>query len=153
MLVEGESGQVSRGVQIIAGILLGLFTLFCLAGLAAIIFTPNSRSPILAPAIGLVFVAASAWVLEKCVRLVIGRKQQGGLMSPIALRVVGWLFLLFPVAGIFTGYYRAHPTISLYQVGVNISIFFGLHRLAAVRSASSRDSLKDNADDHVRRTR
>jgi hypothetical protein len=150
--IEDESALLPRWVQIPAGLLLGLLTLLCLTGLAAIIFSPHNNSPVMAPMIGLLFVAASVWILEMCVRLIIGRRKQGGLMSPTALRAVGWLFGLLPVAGIFTGYYRAHPLISPIQVVVNISIFISLQRLAVVRErVSSEQSNNDRGGERASR--
>ena len=79
-----------------------------LCGFASVILllAPNKKSPVLAIAVWLILLLACLWVLEKCFRLLTGRKHQGGLMTPNTLRVVSFFFLFIPVAGIFTGEYR-----------------------------------------------
>jgi len=129
--------SVPRWIEIPAGILLGLFTLLCLAGSTTLIFSANNKAPILAPLIGLVLIVGSVWVLEKCIRLVTGRARKGGLLSPTALRAAGWMFLLLPIGGIFTGYYREHPVASPIQIAGYISAAAGVRRLAAARDLAA----------------
>lgn len=112
------------------GVLLGLFTLLCLAGSATLIFSPNEKAPILTSVVGVIWVVACGWVLEKCFRLVTGRRNRGGLMSPPALRAVGWFFLLLPIGGVFTGYFHTHTLLAVVQTAAYVSVFFGLRRLA-----------------------
>lgn len=106
--------------------MLGLFTLLCLAGSATLIVDHNEKAPVLAPVIGMVMVVTCFWILEKCFRLVTGRKNKGGLLSPRALRLVGWFFLLLPITGLFTGYFRTHTVIAVVQAAAYLSVFFGL---------------------------
>ena len=130
-----EKVLVARWIQIAVGLIFGLFMLLCLAGSALMIFGPNEKAPLLAPILGVIWVLGCFWALEKCVRLIFGRKNQGGLMSPRVLRSLGWFFLLLPIAGIFTGYFTSHTLIALVQTTAYISVFFGLRLLAAHRDA------------------
>ena len=141
---ETVDRPIPRWVQVPVGLFLGLFTLLCLAGSATLIFSPNEKAPVLAPVLGVVWVAACSWVLEKCLRLITGRKNRGGLMSPRTLRAVGWFFLLLPIGGIFTGYFRTHTLIAIVQTAAYVSVFFGLRRLAGVREDSTRTSEAKN---------
>jgi hypothetical protein len=103
--VVGEK-DVPRWVQIPAGVVLGVLTLFCGFASVILLFAPNKKSPILVIVVGLILLSGCLWVLEKCFRLLTGRKNRGGLMSPNTLRVLSFFFLVLPVAGLFTGYYR-----------------------------------------------
>jgi hypothetical protein len=125
--------DLPRWVQVPVGLFLGLFTLLCLAGSTALVFTPNHKAPILAPVIGIVCTAACVWALEKCARLLLGKKNKGGLLPPATLRVLAWFFLFLPVGGLVTGYLGTHPVVALAQTAVYVSIFFGLRSLAACR--------------------
>lgn len=131
--MEPEDKHLPRWVLVPVGVLLGLFTLLCLVGSATLIFAPSEKAPILAPVVGVVCVIACFWVLEKCFRLITGKKNKGGLMSPNTLRAVGWFFLLLPVGGLFTGYFTTHTLFAVVQTAAYISIFFGLRALAAFR--------------------
>ena len=124
-----------RWVQVPVGLLLGGFTLLCLAGSALMIFGPNEKAPILAPVLGVIWVIGCFWALEKCARLILNIKNRGGLMSPRSLRAMGWLFLVLPVGGIFTGYFKSHTLIAVVQTAAYISFFFGVRSLAAHRDA------------------
>src|SRR6266568_7448353 len=97
--------ELPRWVQVPVGIVLGLFNLLCGFASAYLLF-PNKRAPILVFVVGFILLLGCAWVLEKCFRLITGRKTRGGLMSPRALRIVSFFLLIFPVVGLFTGYYR-----------------------------------------------
>ena len=59
-------------------------------------------------------------------------------MRPRTLRVVAVMFLLLPLSGLFTGYFRDHMFAAVVQTAVYISIFFSLRRLA--RQRESEDS-------------
>jgi len=133
--IEAEDTPLPRWVQVPVGVVLGLFTVLCLAGSATLIFSTSEKAPILAPVLAVVWVVACGWVFEKCFRLITGRKNRGGLMSPSTLRAVGWFFLLLPIGGVFTGYFRTHTFIAVVQTAAYISVFFGLRRLATSREA------------------
>jgi hypothetical protein len=72
----------------------------------SLLLVPNKQSPVLVVVIGLVLLLGCFWVLEKCFRLLTGRKHKGGLMTPNTLRVVSFVMLVLPIAGLFTGYSR-----------------------------------------------
>src|SRR5579871_3943648 len=131
--VEVRRAELPRWVQVPVGLFLGLFMLLCLGGVAALVFSSNEKAPIAAPVLGVVLLFPSLWALAKCVRLITGRKTKGGLLGPRALRTIGWLFLAFPVGGLFTGYIRENPMLSVYQAICDVGIFVGLRGLASVR--------------------
>ena len=72
-------------------------------------------APLLALAVVLALLLGCLWVLVKCFRLVTGRKKGGGPLSPKLLRVVAVFLLIIPVAGLFTGYYRAMGLIAIFR--------------------------------------
>lgn len=133
---EPEDLALPRWVQIPAGLFLLAVSLACLAGSVTLIFDPNDKAPVLRPVFGIVMSVACFWLIGKCVRLVFGKRMNGGLMTPRALRIVAWFFLLLPLGGLFTGYFLTHTIAALIQTAAYISIFFGLHRLAAFRDAN-----------------
>jgi hypothetical protein len=105
--------ELPRWVQVPVGIVLSLFTLLCGFAQAYLVLIPNKRTRILAFVVGFILLLGCAWVLEKCFRLITGRKKRGGLMSPRALRVVSFFLLIFPVVGLFTGYYREMGAVAI----------------------------------------
>jgi len=129
--------ELPRWVQVPVGIVLSLFTLLCGFASAYLLFVPNKRAPILAFVVGFILLLGCAWVLEKCFRLITGRKKRGGLMTPHALRVVSFVLLIFPVVGLFTGYYREMGAVAIYQAVMYLFGFFGLRALARKRETNS----------------
>ncbi len=91
---DGEI-EIPRWLQVPIGLVLGF--LIILIGLAsvALSFPRLQDHPIFSFAAGIVLLLACLWVFERCVRLVIGRKKQFGLMSPRTLHVISWLILVF----------------------------------------------------------
>lgn len=74
------------------------------------------------------------WLLEKCFRLITGRKNHGGLMSPRTLRIIAIVFLLLPIVGLLIGgHYERISYITALQATANVFAFFGLRRLAKFR--------------------
>ena len=132
---QKKERELPRWVQVPAGIVLGSFTLLCGYASLVMLFAVNPKSPILAAVIGFVLLLGCFWVLEKCFRLLTGRKIQGGLLSPRALRVVSFFFLIFPIAGLFTGYYRRMGAIAVFQALMYVLSFVGLQGLARRREA------------------
>jgi hypothetical protein len=128
-----EDVEVPRWVQVPVGTILGLFTLLCLVGSVTLIVGPNQKAPVLAPILGVIWVAGCGWALEKCARLISGRRKKGGLIAPVTLRVLGWFFLLLPIGGVFSGYFRSHTVVALVQTAAYVSVFFGLRSLASYR--------------------
>lgn len=76
-------------------------------------------------------------LLVKCGRLIIGRRDAGGLIGPRVLRLVAWLFLCIPVGSIFTGYFMTHTVTAVVRTAIYISIFCGLRKLAQVRESQA----------------
>jgi uncharacterized membrane protein len=133
---ETPEKEVPRWVQVLVGLVLALLTLFCGFASVTMLVVPNEKSPILTVVVGLILLLGSFWVLEKCFRLLTGRKNRGGLMTPNTLRVVSFFFLVFPAAGLFTGYYRKMGLIAIFQAVMYFSSFLGLRALARKREAS-----------------
>jgi hypothetical protein len=110
---------IVRAFQIFGGLVIAAFALLCALGSATLIFDPPPRAPILAAAaLGTLFVMLSVWILSIGIRLIANRPNHGGLLSPLALRLSGVLFLLLPVGGLFTGYYQARGGVALAQGAV-----------------------------------
>jgi hypothetical protein len=134
--LESQEREVPRWVQVPAGLVLGLLTLLCGYASLVLLLDANQKKPVLAAVVGSVLLLGCFWVLEKCFRLLTGRKNRGGLMSPSTLRVVSFFFLLVPVAGLFTGYYRKMGLVAIFQAVMYFFAFLGLRALAGKREAS-----------------
>lgn len=136
---DGSTGEdeVPRWVQVPIGLLLGAFTLLCGFASGSLLLVPNKRSPILTNVVGLVVLLGCVWVLEKCFRLLTGRKNRGGLMAPNTLRAVSFFFLVLPVVGLFTGYYRQMGGVAIFQAATYFLSFWGLRALARKREANA----------------
>src|SRR5882757_6281421 len=128
--LESQEKEVPRWVQVPAGLVLGLLTLLCGYASLVLLLDANQKAPVVAPVIGFVLLLGCFWVLEKCFRLLTGRKNRGGLMTPGTLRVVSFFFLIFPVAGLFTGYYRKMGPVAIFQAVMYFFAFLGLRALA-----------------------
>ncbi|MGB9072368.1 MAG: hypothetical protein WCC22_06825 [Terriglobales bacterium] len=133
--LEPQEKEIPRWVQVPAGLVLGLFTLLCAFASLSLLLAPHKQSPILSIVVGLVLLLACLWVLEKCLRLLTGRKHKGGLMAPRTLRMVSFFLLVIPVAGLFTGYYRTMGPLAIFQALSYFLAFFGLRALARNREA------------------
>jgi hypothetical protein len=133
--LEPQEKELPRWVRIPVGLVLGLFTLLCGVASLSLLIVPNKQAPVLAVMIGLVLILGCLWVLEKCFRLITGRKNRGGLMSPNALRVVSIFLLILPIAGLFTGYYREMGALAIFQAVMYFFGFLGLRALARKREA------------------
>jgi membrane associated rhomboid family serine protease len=138
---EWGEKDLPRWIQIPAGILLGIFTLFCGFASVVLLFGPNKKSPILAFAIVFVLLLSCAWVLEKCFRLLTGRKRQHGLLSPRTLRIASVCMLVLPIIGLFTGYYREMGKVAIFQALMYFVGFFGLRAFAQKREANDAERL------------
>jgi hypothetical protein len=130
---EDKDEELSRRVRIPAGLILGLFTLVCGFASLSLLFVPNKKAPVLATVVGLILLLACFWVLGKCFRLVSGRKNRGGLMSPTTLRAVSFFLLVLPIVGLFTGYYREMGALAIFQAVMYFFGFLGLRGLARKR--------------------
>jgi amino acid transporter len=133
--LEPQERELPRWVQVPVGLVLGMFTLLCGFASLSLLLVPNKQSPALAIAAGVVLLLGCLWVLEKCFRLLAGRKRKGGLMTPNTLRVVSFFMLLLPIAGLFTGYYREMGAVAIVQAVVYFFAFLGLRAFAQKREA------------------
>jgi hypothetical protein len=131
--------ELPRWVQIAAGLILGFLSLLCgFAALDLFVLAPRPIS-IFGVLAALLLLLGCLWVLGKCVRLLTGRKR-GGLMSPMALRIVSYALLLVPIAGLFTGYYRRKGIVALLQAASYFVASFALRALARNREAEKHGS-------------
>jgi len=130
-----QERELPRWVQVPVGLVLGLFTLLCGFASLSLLLVPNKQSPVLAVLVGVVLLLGCLWVLEKCFRLLTGRKRKGGLMTPNTLRVVSFCMLVLPIAGLFTGYYREMGAVAILQAVMYFFGFLGLRALARKREA------------------
>lgn len=97
-----EGQATSRNTQKVAGFLLGLLSLpFALLGFMGISMSIASQK---FPAYGVIYVLVGSLIcgvfgLVLAYRLVFGRgvRQGGGVMSPIAYRIGGFLWLIFAI--------------------------------------------------------
>jgi hypothetical protein len=133
--LEPQERELPRWVQVPVGLILGSFTLLCGFASLSLLLVPNKQSPVLAVVAGLVLMLGCLWVLEKCFRLLTGRKHKGGLMTPNTLRVVSFFMLVLPIAGLFTGYYREMGPVAVFQAVMYFFGFLGLRALARKREA------------------
>lgn len=143
---EGREIELRRWVQVLIGVILSLFTLLCGFASAYLLFMPNKKAPILARIVGIILLLGCLWVLAKCVRLITGRKHQGGLMSPGALRVASFFLLMLPAVGLFTGYYRKMGAIAIFQVVMYFFGFLGLRALAQKRKSHGANEPEQKAE-------
>jgi hypothetical protein len=134
---ETREKEAPRWFQVLVGLILALLTLLCAFPSVTMLVVPNEKSPVLNIVVALILLLGCLWVFEKCFRLLAGRKNRGGLMAPNTLRVLSFFFLVLPVAGLFTGYYRRMGPIAIFQAVMYFSSFLGLRALARRREASS----------------
>jgi hypothetical protein len=142
---EHQERELPRWVQVPVGLVLGMFTLLCGLASLSLLLVPNKQSPVLAVVVGLVLLLGCLWVLEKCFRLLTGRKRKGGLMTPNTLRVVSVFLLVFPIAGLFTGYYREMGALAIFQAVMYFFGFLGLRALARKREAEGSRTSESNS--------
>jgi hypothetical protein len=129
--------DLPRWVQIPAGIILGLFALFCaIASLLLLLPAPNNKLPALTIPVFLMLFLGCCWVLEKCFQLISGQKKKGGFLSPTALRVVSYVMLVLPIVALFTGAYREGGILVILQALIYFLGSFGLRALARKREES-----------------
>jgi len=133
--LEPQEKELPRWIRVPAGLVLGLFTLLCGFASLSLLLVPNKQAPVLAVIVGLVLILGCLWIVEKCFRLITGRKNRGGLMSPNTLRVLSFFLLILPIVGLFTGYYREMGAIAIFQAVMYFFGFLGLRALARKREA------------------
>jgi hypothetical protein len=143
---EYQDKELPRWVQVSAGLILGLFTLLCGFASVSLLLVPNKKAPLLAVIAGLILLLGCFWVLAKCFRLITGRKNRGGLMSPNTLRVVAFFLLVLPIGGLFTGYYREMGAMAIFQAVMYFFGFLSLRALARKREACESQTAEPKND-------
>jgi hypothetical protein len=128
-----------RWVLVPVGIALGLITLLCGFALLSLLLMRYrySPAPALLFAVALLLLFACGWILTKCLRLITGRKKEGGLLSPNTLRAVALVMLILPVVALFTGYYREMGALAIFQAVMYFFGFLGLRALARKRESDA----------------
>src|SRR5579885_418959 len=96
---------LSRFVEVVMGLALASFTLFCLGCSLFVAWAATSDQQILAAGLGVALVLICFWVLSLAVRLIFNLPNRGGLMGPLSLRVLAAIFFFAPAIGAFTGFY------------------------------------------------
>jgi hypothetical protein len=142
--LEHQDKGLPRWAQVPAGLILGLSTLLCGFASVSLLLVPNKKAPVLALIVGLILLLGCFWVLEKCFRLITGRKNRGSLLSPNTLRVVSFFLLVLPIGGLFTGYYREMGAVAIFQAVMYFFGFLGLRALARKREASESHEPKND---------
>ncbi len=122
--------EIPRWVQVPVGVVLSAFVFLCLAGSLMLAIAGTEKAPVVARILGTLMTVLSIWLLKICWRLIIGGKNRGGLIDPAGLRMIGWAFLLLPIGGIFSGYFRTNPIAAILQTVAYIAIFFSLRSIA-----------------------
>jgi hypothetical protein len=132
MQVDDE-GEMPRLGQMVAGAIICVLAMFII-GISAFLFVSLPFSPqFFYVAVPTLLICG--WILNKGIRLISGKRKNGGLFAPWALRVAAVVFLLFPICGLFTGYYQSHPPLmSGLQVVSDLALSLGLFALAARRA-------------------
>jgi hypothetical protein len=130
---QSKEDEVPRWFQVPIGLLLAAFVAPSIVGSLALALLPNEKAPISALFFGVGLSFLSLWGALICFRLITGRKVRGGLVSPRALRLTAWFFLLLPFAGLYNGYFVTHTLQALGLTVAYISTFFGLRSLASRR--------------------
>ena len=138
MIDQAEKpGTLPRWLAAVIGVLLLPVILIIIVGTGVIVFDPQVDNPALTYGIGGVMLLAALWLLKVSIRMIFNLKQTaGGLISPIVLRVVSYVFLVIPIASMALGTFWEKPIIHSIMTAAYISIFFGLNRLATQRSMS-----------------
>lgn len=128
--------NVPRWIEVPVGLLLSAWTLLCIAGSLALMIVKTEQNWLFCKVFGTLMLLASVWSLQKSVSFISGRSATGVLLSPITLRIASALFLLMPIGGLFTGYYKENGVMALVQAGTYLFIISpGLWKLARVRDA------------------
>jgi hypothetical protein len=143
--LEPQERELPRWVQVPVGLVLGLLTLLCGFASLSLLLVPNKQSPGLAVVVGVILLLGCLWVLEKCFRLLTGRKHEGGLMTPNTLRLVSFFMLVLPITGLFTGYYREMGAVAIFQAVMYFFGFLGLRALARKREAKGPQTIEPNS--------
>jgi len=132
---EIKDNEIPVWLRIPVGIFLIFVILLCIFGAITLFVDSPKTNPTLSFIAGTISILLSIWGLDKSVRMIFGLRREFGLVSITTLKVASFVFLLFPIGGLFTGYYAEKGLLALIQAVCNVSIFFGLQNLAKTRQA------------------
>jgi hypothetical protein len=131
---EGLSPALPRWMQVLVGVLIAVASLLCAGMSVMAALGADTVVPLRTVVATLAVVAACAWLLVLAGRLIAGRRVTGGLMSPRLLRGVAAGFLLLPIVGLFTGYYREGGVLAIIQSGIFVAAAVSTWSLAKARA-------------------
>jgi hypothetical protein len=133
--------ESTRSLHLSLRLLLGLFfsccALICFVGSSILIVDPQSENPLVAQICGVVMALTCVWVLSIAIRLMFNRPNQGGLLSPLTLRLVAVYMAALPTFMLITGRSSSWTFLQYFQAAMFIFGAFGLWRLASWRKASN----------------
>ena len=131
-LVEPKS--LPRWITLPLGLVLFPFTLLCIVGSAIMLLAPNVPPSFFTVSIGSVFLIGSIWVSLLSFRLIVSSpKKSEGFVSPVALRLIGVLFIAMPIMAVIVGTFMDKPVIHSVQAIIYFCVAAQLFRIANVR--------------------
>ena len=133
-LVEPKS--LPRWITLPLGLVLFPFTLLCIVGSTIMLLAPNVPPSIFTVSIGSVFLIGSIWVSLLSFRLIVSNpKKSKGFVSPVALRLIGVLFMSMPIIAVIVGTFMDMPVIHSVQAIIYFCVAAQLFRIANVRAS------------------
>lgn len=132
-----QQGSLHWWLRLLLGLFLAFCGIVCLIGSCILILVPQSINPRVAQIGGIAMALLSVWVLSVSIRLLLNWPNHGGLLSPLALRLVAVSMAAMPVFLLITGRAGSWTLVQYLQGGMLIFGAFGLWHLAAWRQASN----------------
>lgn len=136
---KGREGRGGRWLRILAGLVLVPISLLFTMGSAALVVWATREAPAGTTLLGGILFVVSLWLLILGIRLLLNRPVSGGLMSPLALRVVAAVYLCIPLAGLWTDFYQEQGFLAVLQALVYFGVSAALWKLARARSTRARE--------------
>ncbi|MGX1113686.1 hypothetical protein ACSSVW_003115 [Pseudoalteromonas sp. MBR-15] len=97
---------------------------------------PNVPPSVFTVSIGSVFLIGSIWVSLLSFRLIVSSpKNRKGFVSPIALRLIGVLFIAMPIMAVMVGTFMDKPVIHSVQAIIYFFVAARLFRIANFRAS------------------
>jgi hypothetical protein len=132
-----EPKPLPRWVTIPLGLVLFPFTLMCVVGSAILLLAPNVPPSFFTVSIATLFLGGSLWVSLLSFRLIISNPSKSkGLVSPLALRLIGVLFISMLILSIFVGTFMDKPIIYSIQTIIYFCVAAQLFRMAKLRASN-----------------
>lgn len=129
--------SLHRSLRLALGLFFSFCALVCFICSCILIFAPQSQNPLGTQVVGVVMALLCVWVLSVAMRLILHRPAYGGLLSPLALRLVAVYMAATPTFLLVTGSNSSWTFFEYLQAVMFVFGAFGLWRLAAWRKASN----------------